>query len=327
MPFFLEEGVLLMVDASVPHKSTGYTFRLPLQMRRWIKKAMPYSFVAPAIIFLGIFLFYPMVTNLLYSFEQVDVGALLTGTMPFVGLANYQHVLSDPQFRNSILITLIFTSVCIFFQFTIGFSLAMLFKDRFPLSGPMRGLVMIPWLLPMVVSGTIFKWMLQLDNGVFNYVLLSLRLIHEPIAWLADPKLALAGPIVANIWVGIPFNMSLLMAGLQGISPSLYEAASVDGANRWHQFWSITAPLMRAQSLAVIVLGIILTSNVFDLIYIMTGGGPVNSTTTVPLYAYQNSFVFYDLGMGSASTVILFLVLLVIAAVYLALLSKEEVQS
>jgi len=294
---------------------------------RWVRALTPYSFIIPALLFLSIFLIYPMFTNLLYSVERVDVGGLLTGVTPFVGLQNYQHVLGDPQFRSSVIILLIFTANCVTFQFIIGFLLALLFKDRFPLSGPMRGVLMVPWLLPMVVSGTIFKWMLQLQNGLFNYILLSAHLIHQPIAWLDDPHIALAGPIIANIWIGIPFNMALLLAGLQSISPSLYEAASVDGANLWHQFWRITVPMMRSQILAVLVLGIILTSNVFDLIYIMTGGGPVNATTTVPIYAYQSSFVFYDLGNGAAATVLLFIVLVIIASIYIALLNREEVRS
>ncbi|HEU5378573.1 MAG TPA: sugar ABC transporter permease [Ktedonobacteraceae bacterium] len=288
---------------------------------------MPYTFVAPAVIFLGIFLIYPVFTTIVYSFEQVNVGGLLTGVTPFVGLQNYQHVLSDPQFQSAILVSLIFTVTCVVFQFTIGFLLALLFKERFPLAGPMRALLLIPWLLPLIVSATIFKWMLQTDNGIINYALLSFHLLSHPITWLDDPKIALVGPIIANIWIGIPFNMSLLMAGLQGIPGSLYEAATVEGARGWQQFRRITWPMMRAQSLAVLVLGTILTINVFDLIYVMTGGGPVDATTTLPLYAYQNSFVFYQLGNGAAATMLLFLFLLVVAVVYLALLSKEEVNA
>jgi len=306
----------------IPKTSIGRT----QNKQRWIGKRIgPYLFLLPATLFLAVFLLYPICTMLLFSFEQVNIGTLLTGDLPFVGLDNYHTVLTDQLFRSSVGISLLFTIGSLVFQFCIGFLLALLFNRRFPLVGTMRGSVMIAWMLPIVVSGTIFKWMFQSDSGIINYALQSLGLAHTSIHWLSDPKITLWGVIIANIWIGIPFNMSLLLAGLQSISASLYEAALVDGANAFNRFWSITLPLMRSTSLTVLMLGFIYTLNVFDLIYVMTGGGPVNATEVMPLYAYNIAFEQFDLGSGSAVAVLMFLLLLVVSTLYLFLIRREEV--
>ena len=284
----------------------------------------PYLFLLPATLFLAAFLLYPVCTMLLYSFEEVNIGTLLTGDIPFVGLDNYHTILTDPVFRSALGVSLEFTVGSLVFQFGIGFLLALLFSRPLPLVGVMRGSIMIAWMLPIVVSGTIFKWMFQSDAGIINYGLQSIGLIHSPIDWLSDPKIALWAVIVANVWIGIPFNMALLLAGLQGISASLYEAATVDGANAFNRFLRITLPLMRSTSLTVLMLGFIYTLNVFDLIFVMTGGGPVNATQVMPMYAYQVAFQQFDLGSGSAVAVLIFLVLLAASALYLFLIRQEE---
>jgi multiple sugar transport system permease protein len=284
----------------------------------------PYLFLLPATLFLAAFLLYPVCTMLLYSFEEVNIGTLLTGDIPFVGLDNYHTILTDPVFRSALGVSLEFTVGSLIFQFGIGFLLALLFSRPLPLVGVMRGSIMIAWMLPIVVSGTIFKWMFQSDAGIINYGLQSIGVIHSPIDWLSDPKIALWAVIVANVWIGIPFNMALLLAGLQGISASLYEAATVDGANAFNRFLRITLPLMRSTSLTVLMLGFIYTLNVFDLIFVMTGGGPVNATQVMPMYAYQVAFQQFDLGSGSAVAVLIFLVLLAASALYLFLIRQEE---
>lgn len=261
---------------------------------------------------------------ILYSVERVNLGTLLTGDLPFVGLANYHTVLSDPVFLSSLGTSLLFTVACLVFQFSSGFLLALLLNKRLPLVGLMRGLIMVAWVLPIVVSGTIFKWMFQSDSGIINYVLSSLGLISSPVHWLISAKTAIWTIIIANIWIGIPFNMSLLLAGLQGISATLYEAALVDGANGLDRFRHITLPLMRSSSLIVLMLGFIYTLNVFDLVYVMTGGGPVNATEVMPLYAYNVAFEQFDIGSGSAVAVLMFLLLLVVSIFYLFLIRREE---
>lgn len=283
-----------------------------------------YSFVAPALVFLAIFTIYPIVTTAVFSFETVNLGGLIRGYTPFAGLQNYQEVFADPVFGQIVVVSLIFTLALVAFQYCIGFALALLFNQKFPLTRLFRGLVMLGYILPTVVTATIFKWILQ-EKGVLNLLLLQFHLINKSILWLADPHYALYGVILTNIWLGIPFHMSLLMAGLQGISPTLYEASRVDGASIWQRFWAITLPLMRSPSLVVLTIGVIHTLNVFDLIYILTGGGPVNATMVIPIYSFQEFFQLYNLGTGAAITMIMFVFLLIFASGYLYMIRREEV--
>lgn len=280
-----------------------------------------YSFILPAVLFLAIFSIYPILMTIVLSFEQVNLGGIISGDTPFTGLTNYQEVLSDPVFQKGVGISLIFTVASVFFQYIFGFLLALLFNQRFPLRKLFRGLVMMGWVLPIVVNATIFKWMLQQDTGIINYALEALHIPPQP--WLTDPKVALLSPIIANVWLGIPFYMALLLAGLQGISPTLYEAAQVDGANGLQRLRYITLPLMRAPSLIVLTLGVIYTLNVFDLIYILTNGGPANATNVLPIYAYQQAFSYFNLGNGAAVTMLMFVFLLVVSAGYLFLIRRE----
>ncbi len=317
--------MLLSTIVTPPSRVSRSDAAQRLRRRGLSRKLGPYLFLLPATLFLAVFLLYPLFTMLVFSFQQVNVGGLLTGNTPFVGLDNYRTVLSDATFRSSLGVSLLFTLACLVFQFGIGFLLALLFNRPLPLVGVMRGSVMIAWMLPIVVSGTIFKWMLQGDSGIINYGLQILHVIHSPLQWLSNPKIAIWGVILANIWIGIPFNMALLLAGLQGIPGSLYEAAVVDGANGPNRFLYVTLPLMRSTSLTVLMLGFIYTLNVFDLIYVMTGGGPVNATEVMPLYAYRIAFGEFDFGSGSAVATLIFLLLLAVSAGYLYLIRREEV--
>ena len=289
------------------------------------KKVGPYLFIAPAAIFLLIFLLYPVLSMVLFSFQDVNLRTLASGDTPFVGFDNYSKPLADPNFRSSLVTSLVFTVGSIAFQYTIGFVLALLFNKKFPLVGLMRSLVMVAWMLPVIVSGTIFKWMLQSDSGIINYIAQTIGLTSQSIAWLTDPKVAIWGTIIANIWIGIPFNMVLLLAGLQSISPTLYEAAVVDGSNSFQRFTFITFPLMRSTSLTVITLGFIYTLNVFDLIYVMTGGGPNNATEVLPIYTYRITFGQFEIGTGAAVACLMLLILLGVSAIYLTLLRREEI--
>jgi multiple sugar transport system permease protein len=182
---------------------------------------------------------------------------------------------------------------------------------------------MVGWVIPIIVSSTVFKWIFQQNTGILNHVLLSLHVIPSAIPWLTDARIALLAPIIANIWLGIPFDMALLLAGLQSISPTLYEAGKVDGANVVQRLWYLTLPLMRSSCLIVLTLGVIYTLNVFDLIYILTGGGPANATNVLPIYAYQQAFSFFNMGAGAAVTMLMFVFLLVVSTIYLFLTRRE----
>lgn len=283
-----------------------------------------YLFVLPALVYFSLTMLYPVAYNLRMSLEDVNVGTFLSGDAPFVGLDNYRTLLNDPVFRKAIRLSLIFTGGSLLFQFTIGFALALFFNRPFPGNGLLRALFLLGWMLPTVVSGSLFRWMLDGDFGVINYALRELSLIDKNRYWLIDPDTALLGTILANIWVGIPFNMVLLLAGLQNIPVSLYEAASVDGANAWQRFRSLTLPLMRPVALSVLLLGIIYTFKVFDLVYVMTGGGPVDATNVLPIQTYKLSFTFFRFGEGAAAATLLLVGLIGVALAYLFWTRREE---
>jgi len=207
----------------------------------------------------------------------------------------------------------------------IGFLLAMFFSMKFRLASFLRGLIMIAWLIPLTITALLFKFMMSENAGVVNEMLMSLGVIDNPIQWLSDPKISLWSVIIANIWVGIPFNMLLLSTGLSNLPEDVFEAANLDGANWFQKLIHITIPLLRPVILVVLMLGFIYTFKVFDLVYVMTGGGPINSTEVLSTVAYRFSFDDFDFSMGAATANILFLILFVISLVYLRLIKDDEV--
>jgi multiple sugar transport system permease protein len=284
-----------------------------------------YGFVAPAVLFIVLLMIYPIFYNLYTSVYDVTVANFMSGAAPFIGLGNYSAVVRDPDFGNALVISILFTAGSLVFQFVIGFALALYFNRRFPANGVLRAFLLLAWILPAVVSGNIFRWMLDGDFGIANFFLEGVGIVGDGRFWLSGPGTALASTIVANIWVGVPFNMVLLLAGLQGIPPDLHEAASVDGAGAWSRFKYITLPLMRPVALSVLMLGVIYTFKVFDLIFVMTKGGPVNATTVLPIYVYKQTFEFFRFGEGAAGAVLLLIAPLVLAVLYSMTARREEV--
>jgi len=242
----------------------------------------------------------------------------------FVGLDNYRHLLGNSTFRQVIAQTFIFTISCLIFQFAIGFSFALFFSQKFRLSGPIRGMVVISYMMPMAVTGLIWNNMMQTDSGIINHILYSLGFINAPMEWMVSSNLALISVIIANTWVGIPFNMLLLTAGMTNIPNDIYESAQIDGANYFQRLFKITFPLLRPAIMAVLMLGFIYTFKVFDLVIIMTRGGPLNYTQLLSTYSYRMAFVEWNFSMGSTGAVILFLNLMFVGFIYLFLIRKEE---
>ena len=283
-----------------------------------------YLFLLPALIYIALTMLYPVYENVRMSLHDVNIRTFLATNQPWVGFDNYRTIFNDSEFWHSVRLSLTFTAGSIFFQFTIGFALAMLFAKPFTGNNVLRSMMLLGWLMPTILSGSIFKWVLDGDYGILNYALTSLNIISSNKYWLIDSDTALWGTVLANVWVGIPFNMLLLLGGLQGISPTLYEAASTDGANGWQRFRTVTLPLMLPVSLSVLMLGLIYTFKVFDLVYIMTKGGPVNATTVLPIYTYQKTFQSFQFGVGAAAAVAMLVALLIIAAVYVWYTQREE---
>src|SRR5918992_148172 len=188
----------------------------------------------------------------------------------------FRRVVEDAAFQHAAGVSLIFTVACIALQFSIGLALALFFAKPFPGSTTLRALLVLGWLLPGVVTGNLFRWLLDGDSGVVTWLASTLGLGDH--AWLTDPGEALWAAVATNVWVGIPFNMLLLLPGLQAIPEELYDAAEIDGANAWQRFRHITLPLLRPVTLIVLVVGVIYTFKVFDLVFALTRGGPVDST-------------------------------------------------
>ena len=224
----------------------------------------------------------------------------------------------------SIVNTLIFTVGSIFFQFFIGFGLALLFSRKFRGCSFFRGVTMISWLLPVTVAGLLFKFMFASSGGIINQFLMGLHILDAPLDWLLEPQSAMAAIIVANIWIGIPFNMMLLITGLTTIPSEVYESANLDGASKLQTLFSITIPMIKPAIMSVLTLGFVYTFKVFDLVWVMTKGGPVNATELVSTYAYRLSFEEFQFSKGAAAANVLFLILLVVGCFYIKLINDEE---
>lgn len=294
-----------------------------------IKKFFQYEnvgllFALPAFIYMLLFVGYPIVSNVILSLQNVTVKNLAHGEKVFVFLENYKNLLGDDVFRKALGNTLEFTIVCLVFQFLIGFALALFLNKKFAFAKPVRGLLMIPWMIPMTVTALVFKLLFAGDIGIVNYLLKNMGLIRENIDWLTNPETAMSVVITANVWIGIPFNTILIATGLTTIPQELYESASIDGAGKVQQFFRITVPLMRSTIESVLVLGFIYTFKVYDLVYVLTGGGPVNSTHLLSTYSYKQSFELFNYSMGSAVANVLLIILLVVGSFYLKITMDGE---
>lgn len=279
--------------------------------------AVRIGFLAPIVVYIVIFFGYPLASNLAMSVREFSAASFFTGEAPFVGLDNYVAVASDPVFGTALFNTAIFTVASLAFQFGIGLALAVFFQRHFPLNGVLRSLLLIPWLLPLIVSGTVWRWIFDQEYGVLNQSLLGMGLIDSPVSWLSSTSVALTAVTIANIWVGIPFNMVILYGGLQAIPTQLYEAAQLDGAGPWRRFTTITWPLLRPVTAVVLMLGLVYTLKVFDVIMVLTQGGPANATQTLTTWAYFQSFQDLDFGQGAAIGNLLILIAVVFAVFYL----------
>ena len=289
---------------------------------RKIRKFFQYDtigmlFVFPAFLYMLVFVGYPIVRNIILSLQDVTMANLVHG------MKNYIELFKDSVFPTSLINTLVFTVRCLVMQFIIGFALAIFFNKRFAISKPLRGILLVPWMIPITVTALIFKLLFATDIGVLNYILKSLHLVSENIEWLTTPQTAMFALICANVWIGIPFNMILISTGLTTIPKDLYESASIDGATGLQVFFKITLPLLRPTIESVLILGFIYTFKVYDLVYVMTSGGPVNSTHMLSTYSYKLSFEMFQYSKGSAVANVLLVILMIVGVFYLRA-TKEE---
>ncbi len=319
----------MTVNASAPAKEIpGREKQETTSFQKWLRnRNIPWvraTFLIPAILYLILFYGYPLIYSIAVSLQKYDLQAAIRGSAAFIGLTNYINVFGDPIFQQSLWHTVIFTLGSIIPQFLIGLALAVFFARRFPLSRFLRSLILLPWLIPLIVGGIVWRWLFDQTNGIIDQVLSGLHLAPTHFGWLTVPGWSLVAIIVANIWIGIPFNTITLYGGLQGISHDFYEAAAIDGAGRWQRFRYVTLPLLRPIIGVVLMLGFIYTLKVFDIIYVMTGGGPANETQTLATWSYNLSFSQQLFGQGAALGDTIMIISLVIAAAYLWRSSREE---
>ncbi|MFF9521025.1 carbohydrate ABC transporter permease [Streptomyces achromogenes] len=306
-----------MTTPTVTARGAAPTAGVPAATRpRHRRPLARWGFVAPAVLFMLLFFGYPLVRNVVMSFQHYTPKTFFTGEAPLNGFDNWSAVFRDALFGKALWHTLVFTAGSLLGQFCAGLALAVFFTRRFPLNGVLRSLILLPWLVPMVVSGIVWRRILDQDTGVLNSFLDAIGLDgHTP--WLTSPHMALLSVILVNIWIGIPFNMVILYGGLQEVPRELYEAAALDGASGWRTFRSITLPTLRPVITVVLVLGFMSTVKILDLILALTDGGPADATQTLGTLTYQNSFVRLDFGAGAVVGNVLILISAVFAVFYL----------
>jgi multiple sugar transport system permease protein len=272
--------------------------------------------VSVTMIFLVAMAGIPLVYNIVMSFQKVDMFNLNTFSRPYVGLENYREVVSQPEFWLVMKNTAFFVFGSIAGQFTIGFALAIFFMARFPFAATVRGVFLVSWVMPGLVVGALWGWILSGDFGVLNAILEAIGLIDDTMFWKSDPRLSIWAVTIANIWLGLAFNMMLLSVGLAAIPRDLYEAAELDGANSWNRFTTMTLPMMRSTIGAVLALGLIYTLQQFDLFPAITEGGPANSSSVAQFWAWRWSFMIFDFAKGATVSVMMLVFVLIASIVY-----------
>ncbi|MBS7454187.1 sugar ABC transporter permease [Microvirga sp. 3-52] len=256
-------------------------------------------FMLPAAIFLLVFLSYPLGLGVWLGFTDTRIGR--TGV--FVGLENYQLLWEDSIFWLSVFNTILYTVAASILKFMLGLWLALLLNEHLPLKAIIRAVVLLPWVVPTVLSAIAFWWIYDTQFSIISWALLELGWISSPINFLGDPNNARATVILTNVWRGIPFVAITLLAGLQTISPSLHEAATLDGATSWQRFRFITLPMLSPLIAVVMTFSVLFTFTDFQLIYVLTRGGPLNATHLMATLSFQRAIPGGQLGEGAAIAV------------------------
>ena len=266
----------------------------------------------PPLIFLAVFIIGPFLSNILLSFERLSV---LRPQGEFIGLANYKSLLRNPDFWRYLWQGLVFTCSSTLMQVILGMGLAVLLNQKIRLRGLFRALFVLPWAVPNIVAAATWR-LLYWPDGVVSYVLVSLGIIDRQIDWLGMSSTAMPAVVVVSVWRFMPFMFLVILAGLQQIPAEYYESASIDGASFWQQFLHITLPGIRTILLVGILLRFVWLFNHFDLIFLLTGGGPSRKTNVLPIEVYNISFVGSSMGMGAAITTIMIAILTVVLVIY-----------
>lgn len=269
-----------------------------------------YALLLPALAVLAVVAIYPIGGLFWLSLRQ---RILPFGIDAFIGLDNFKLLVQMPRFWNSLGVTCYFAVLSVTLEVLVGLGIALLLARRFPGVGWVRAVILLPWAIPTVVTAKMWDWMYQPELGVLNYFLRVAGLTTEPVNWLGTPALAIHAAIVADVWKTTPFVVILLLAGLALIPSDVYRAAALDGASAWQTFRHVTLPLLRPILIVVVVFRMIDALRAFDLLYVMTGGGPADTTETLSIYAYKMLFQTLQFGYGSAIGVVMFMLVALVS--------------
>ena len=281
---------------------------------------LAFLLLLPTLVLLGLFIAYPFVKGVLLAVSDAKVGV----PGQFVGMQNFAALWHDDIFRIAVGNTFAYTAITTVFKLAFGLWLALLLNRHFKGKIFVRAFVLLPFIIPTVLSTFAWKWMFDPTFSVINWTLLHLGLITQRINWLGNPNLAMLSVIIVNIWRGVPFYAISLLAGLQTIRPELQEAAAIDGARPWQRFWYVTWPLLLPVTMVVVLFSVIQTFADFQLVYVLTGGGPANATQLFATYAYQIGIGTGLLSQGAAISLAMFPVLLAVVIVQLLYIRRVE---
>jgi ABC-type sugar transport system permease subunit len=282
-----------------------------IRLRFW--RPGPFVFLLPTLASIGAIAIYPVLLGLWLSLRDTT---LASPTDKFVGLGNYSQIFSDSQFWNAWIHTIQFTAASTSLETLFGLMMALVLAEQFRGRGIVRAAMLVPWAIPTVVTSKMFGWLFDGQNGIVNYSLRVLGLIQHNVDWIGSPDFALTTIIIADVWKTTPFMALLLLAGLQTIPGSLAEASSIDGANAWQHFWYVKLPLLTPTLLIASMFRALDAFRIFDLVYVLTGGGPADSTEVLSTLTYKQLFSALQVGYGSALATIMFITEIVIAVIF-----------
>lgn len=289
-----------------------------ISRRKLLRRATPYLFVLPLLIFIAVFTYWPIASSVNLSFREWN---FLTPEKPFVGLRNYQDLLTQHAFWNAVKVTVLFTVISVPLRLWLALAIASyLVRETLP-SRLLRGALFLPSVTSTVSIGVVFSWIFATDGGMMNTVLAALG--GPKVPWMQDPALALYVLIFLNMWKQLGYDVVIYIAGLQAVSPELYDAAAVDGGGRWHVFRRVTVPLVMPTTYFLLVISVIEAFQVFTIVDVMTRGGPAGATDMLVYMLYRVGFTLFDIGTGSALAVLLFLLLIGLALVKSRILGRR----
>jgi ABC-type sugar transport system permease subunit len=273
----------------------------------------PFVFLLPTRASIGAIAIYPVLLGLWLSLRDTT---LASPTDNFVGLGNYSQIFSDSQFWNAWIHTIQFTAASTSLETLFGLMMALILAEQFRGRGIVRAAMLVPWAIPTVVTSKMFGWLFDGQNGIVNYLLRVVGLIQHNIDWIGSPDFALSTIIIADVWKTTPFMALLLLAGLQTIPGSLAEASLIDGANAWQHFWYVKLPLLTPTLLIASMFRALDAFRIFDLVYVLTGGGPADATEVLSTLTYKQLFSALRVGYGSALATMMFITEIVIAVIF-----------